>query len=122
MARVLVVEDEPTIRSVLVEILNDARHQVIEARNGAEAVRCAREQHPDVVVMDLLLPIIDGAAATEILKEDQQTAGIPVIAMSATLDRGVTPVDLPVEAVLAKPFDIDALLRTIDAAVTRGAR
>ena len=80
--RVLVVEDEPEIAAVLAEILR-SRYRVEVARDGAEGLAKARALHPDLIVMDVFLPKLDGLDAAVALKSSSDTADIPVILLSA---------------------------------------
>ena len=112
MMRVLVVEDDPSIRSLIVDILRETGHEPIEARDGQAAVRLAQSEQPDIVLMDLMLPGLGGAAAIRLLKDDPATCSIPMVAMSASHDplRGD---ELLADAVLPKPFDLDTLLAVV---------
>ncbi len=80
---VLIVEDNEDNRIVYATILQHRGYHVLEARNGEEGIRMARESHPDLILMDISVPLIDGWKATEILKGDDATSGIPVIALTA---------------------------------------
>ena len=80
---VLVVEDQEELRRLYVEQLEMSGFDVIEAANGADAITHTSEQTPDVVLMDLSLPILDGWEATRRLKADIKTAHIPVVALTA---------------------------------------
>lgn len=80
---VLIVEDNEDNRIVYATILQHRGYAVLEARNGEEGVRIARERLPDLVLMDISVPIIDGWQATELLKGDDRTSTIPVIALTA---------------------------------------
>lgn len=79
---VLVVEDYPDAREMYVEYLKFSGFRVAEARNGIEALDRAFELHPDVILMDLALPRMDGWEATRRLKTDARTQGIPVVALT----------------------------------------
>ncbi len=79
---VLVAEDEEDGREIFGTILRHNGFEVILAEDGAEAVRLATEHRPDLILMDLSLPELDGWEATALLKEDSRTAGIPVIALT----------------------------------------
>ena len=81
--RVLIVEDQHDLRQLYVQHLTISGFDVIEAANGAEAIERASSGQPDVVIMDLSLPIIDGWEATKTLKADARTSHIPVIALTA---------------------------------------
>jgi two-component system, cell cycle response regulator DivK len=80
---VLIVEDEADLRRLYAEQLIYSGFDVIEAGNGAEAIAHTTSQTPDVVLMDLSLPIVDGWEATRRLKADDRTAHIPVVALTA---------------------------------------
>jgi two-component system cell cycle response regulator DivK len=83
MAKVLVVEDNPANMKLTTLLLGSAGHNVVPAVDAETGLRLAREQHPDLILMDIQLPGMDGLAATAILKHDPATASIPVIALSA---------------------------------------
>ena len=80
---VLIVEDQPDLRQLYAQHLALSGFDVIEAGDGAAAVISTTEQTPDVVLMDLSLPIVDGWEATRRLKTDRRTAHIPVVALTA---------------------------------------
>ena len=80
---VLLVEDQAELRRLYAEQLTLSGFDVIEAENGADAIAHTTERGPDVVLMDLSLPGIDGWEATRRLKHDQRTAHIPVVALTA---------------------------------------
>jgi two-component system, cell cycle response regulator DivK len=110
MTCVLIVEDEPPILSLLDDFFGSEGFDTLLARNGQDGVDMALAQQPDVVLMDILLPRLDGAAATRLLKGDPRTRDIPVVAMSANLSLLERIGDLPADDVVAKPFDLDMLL------------
>lgn len=96
---VLVVEDQEDNRRILSVYLEYVGYRVVSAVNGAEGVATAREQRPDVIVMDISMPVLDGYQALRLLREDPELGEIPVIALTAhalSTDR---------EAVLAAGFD-----------------
>ncbi|MBN1207826.1 MAG: response regulator [Myxococcaceae bacterium] len=80
--RVLVVDDFDDAREMYAEYLEFAGFQVETARNGAEAVEKAQEASPDIILMDLSLPVMDGWEATRLIKGDSRTRDIPVMALS----------------------------------------
>ena len=83
MARVLVIEDNPSSMKLTSLILSNAGHSVIGAVDAESELRLAREAQPDLILMDIQLPGMDGLAATALLKQDPATADILVIALSA---------------------------------------
>ncbi|KFA94620.1 ATP-binding protein [Archangium violaceum] len=109
--RVLVVEDEPEIAAVLVEVLR-SRYRVDVARDGAEGLARARTSKPDLVVMDVFLPKLDGLDAAVALKSSSDTANIPVILLSAhqgVADK-VRALNLGAVDYMSKPFNAMELL------------
>jgi CheY-like chemotaxis protein len=113
--RVLVVDDEPIIRMVLADALADAGYSVVAARNAAEALDRA-EQHPsDVVLLDLLMPGMDGFKFLRERQAHPRLSKVPVIVLSAAGVDGLRDaVELRASAVLSKPVDLDVLATVID--------
>jgi CheY-like chemotaxis protein len=106
-ATILLVEDNADNRVIYRTILEHFGYRVLEATSGDEGIRLAREQHPDLILMDVSIPVIDGWEATKILKADEGTAGIPIIALTAhalASDR-VTAMDVGCDGYLAKPVE-----------------
>jgi CheY-like chemotaxis protein len=83
MARILLVEDDLMNRDMLARRLKWEGHQIILAANGTQAVALARAEHPDVILMDLGLPIMNGWEATQCIKTAPETCSIPIIALTA---------------------------------------
>jgi len=88
MLRVLIVEDLPVNMLLMVAILQRAGHQPIEAHTAAAAIELARTERPDVILMDIQLPDMDGLAATRLIKADPALQNIPVIAVTAFAMKG----------------------------------
>jgi CheY-like chemotaxis protein len=86
--RVLVVDDFDDAREMYAEYLEFRGFQVDTARNGAEAVEKAQEGTPDIILMDLSLPVMDGWEATRRIKQDERTRDIPVMALSGHVFAG----------------------------------
>src|SRR5215218_4049270 len=80
--RVLLVDDYPDAREMYSEYLKYSGFDVVEAANGVEALQRAIDHTPDIILMDLSLPVMDGWEATRRLKADPRTAGIPVVALT----------------------------------------
>jgi len=80
---VLIVDDSDKNRKLAVSVLSAAGFETLEAATGAEGVSLASERRPDVILMDIRLPDMDGTEAARTLGADDRTAGIPVVAMSA---------------------------------------
>lgn len=83
MAAVLLVEDQPDNRNIYKTILEFAEHTVFEAANGVEALASVRSLVPDVIVMDVTMPLMNGLEATRQLKGDPRTAAIPILVLTA---------------------------------------
>jgi CheY-like chemotaxis protein len=124
MAHILIVEDAPDNRSIAELILMDAGHTVVSVGDGASAIDAVASAHPDVILMDLSLPRLDGWETTRRLKADPATRNIPVIAFTAH----ILPNDLDraraagCDSVIGKPFEIDFFLGQINALIGQKAR
>jgi two-component system cell cycle response regulator DivK len=81
--RVLLVEDNEDNRTIYSTVLRYLGYQVIEAADGLQAVALARSEHPDIVLMDISIPGIDGWEATRVLREDPATRALPIVALTA---------------------------------------
>lgn len=113
MPSVLIVDDDPAIRNMLDELLRDEGYDTLLAADGRAAITVARDANPALILMDLMLPILDGAEAVRILKRDPSTSWIRIIAMSAGANLRMHADTLPADGVLSKPFDLDALLADV---------
>jgi CheY-like chemotaxis protein len=87
--RVLVVDDYPDAREMYAEYLQFSGFDVIEAGNGMEAIARAADSAPDIILMDLSLPVMDGWEATRRLKADKNTADIPIVALTGHALAGI---------------------------------
>ena len=88
MAKILVVDDDPGNLKLAATALGHAGHEVVAAANGAEAVAAAQAHTPDLVLMDVQMPGMDGIAALRRLRADPRTAGIKVVALTALAMKG----------------------------------
>jgi two-component system cell cycle response regulator DivK len=88
VATVLIVEDNPTNMTLAVFLLQSAGHSVLTAADAEVGLTLARGQHPDLILMDIQLPGMDGLEATVLLKRDEATRAIPVIALTALAMKG----------------------------------
>jgi CheY-like chemotaxis protein len=112
---VLVVDDFADNREMYSEYLSFSGFDVIEARNGKEAVDAAQERQPDIIIMDLSLPVMDGWEATRRLKADDRTRRIPVVALTghALAGHSKGAKDAGCDSFLAKPCLPDQLVAEI---------
>jgi CheY-like chemotaxis protein len=116
-SRVLVVDDEPAIRALVAKIVERAGHPVDTARDGAEAIEKIEQTNYAVIVLDLMMPNIDGYGLIEHLKNREGTRPA-VIVVSAGDSAALRQLDgAMVHSILRKPFDIDVLGDLITAAV-----
>jgi two-component system, OmpR family, phosphate regulon response regulator PhoB len=83
MSLVLVVDDEPDVLLLCRLNLQQRGHELLEASNGTTALELARERHPEVIVLDLMLPGMNGYEVLESLKQDERTSDIPVLVLTA---------------------------------------
>ena len=88
MIKVLVADDNPVSRELIREVLESADYQVLEAADGKEALERARASHPDVVLLDVQMPLMDGFAVLRQLRDDPRLAALPVAAITAYAMRG----------------------------------
>ena len=113
-ARILVVDDEPAVADLIEAILREEGYVVALARDGAQGLMLARDWRPDLILMDVMLPSVDGGTAIRRLKSAPETAGIPIVAMSAGSNLRQRTGELDsADGALAKPFDVDALLAQV---------
>jgi CheY-like chemotaxis protein len=117
--RVLVVEDSPEIRHVWRRVLTSAGFEVIESEDGAHGVEHARRAQPDVIVMDINLPVLDGIGAIECLKRDRTTAAVPVVVVSGDVFAADRALEAGGEMFLAKPVRADTLLQAVQHVLAR---
>lgn len=109
------VDDEPAQRSMLRRILERAGHEVADAGDGAAALQAVRESPPDLVVTDMMMPVMGGAELIRRLRGDAATAGIPVLAAS-----GDSHLVNGADAVMAKPYSWRHLVEVADALLREG--
>lgn len=108
---VLVVDDEPAVRLYLAQLFREEGFAVLCAADGLEALRLARENRPDIITMDLMMPGLDGAAAIRLLRGDPATRDIPVVAVTALPERD--RMRAGADATLVKPVDEKALIEVV---------
>jgi CheY-like chemotaxis protein len=108
MKMVLIVDDEPDLRFVLRLSLGQ-RYEVVEAENGQRALEAIAERRPDVVITDLMMPVLSGPELIARLRADPDLRDIPIIAVSA-----MSAPDVNVDAVMRKPFSPQALADLVD--------
>lgn len=109
--RVLVVDDEPDIRATVAEMLEIEGYAVDEAANGADALAAIDHRRPDLILLDMRMPVLDGwGFAAELNRREVQ---IPIVVMTAARDAARWASEIAANAALAKPFGFDDLIRTV---------
>jgi len=123
MAKVLVVEDNPANLTLATFLLESAGHSVLTARDGETGVALAGAEQPDLILMDIQLPGMDGLRATALLKGDAATHDIPVIALTALAMKGDEERIRAAgcDGYIAKPLSYKDFLATISTALAKRA-
>lgn len=112
---VLVVDDDPDILDAICDILQGEGYRVSRARHGLEALERVREERPALILLDLMMPVMDGTAFAHALRERHLADGVPIIVISAD-GNPQKAASLGAQGFLAKPFDIQALLDHVSTA------
>jgi CheY-like chemotaxis protein len=121
MGRVLVVDDEPDVLLLCRLNLQQGGHEVLETSEGGRALELARERHPDVIVLDLMMPGVTGYDVLEALQGDEATSDIPVLVLTAKSLRADRERSrgLGASAFLTKPFLPSELCEMVDSLLAR---
>jgi CheY-like chemotaxis protein len=112
---VLVVDDDPDILDAICDILQGEGYRVSRARHGLEALDKVTEERPALILLDLMMPVMDGMAFAHALRERKLASGVPIIVISAD-GNPQKAAALGARGFLAKPFDIQALLDHVSTA------
>ena len=118
--KILIADDEGTVRLVVEKMLGKD-YIVLEATNGEEEVRIAKAQQPDLILMDLIMPKMDGYTACSEIKADQSTKGIPVVILTAVgheLNKKFAT-EMGAAGYVTKPFNIQDLINVISPLLVR---
>lgn len=120
-ARILVVEDEADLRSLLDRHLERAGYRVILAEDGREALRAAWAQPVDLVVLDLMLPGVDGMEVCRRLRSDPRTARVPIVMLTARQEAAdrIAGLEVGADDYVTKPFNLRELALRVDAVLRR---
>ena len=124
MSTILIVEDNEKNMKLVRDILRHAGHDTVEAATGAEGVRLAVDKRPDLVLMDIQLPDIDGIEALRLIREVEELDGMPVIAVSASVmpDDQQKIVASGFDAFVTKPINLKHFLETVKRFLAGGRR
>jgi DNA-binding response OmpR family regulator len=118
--RILIVEDQADVAELIEVVLKGEGYTVAIAPDGAQGLMLARDWNPDLILMDVMLPGVDGGALIARLRDEAGTSDIPIVAMSASSTLRDRTEELEADALLSKPFDVDALLVQVQFLLTRG--
>ena len=115
----LVVDDDRSIREVLAYLLRDEGYQVDEAADGRAALAAIRRRHPDVILVDLMMPGMDG---WDLVRQYRERYGrrAAILVLTAVQGAGRCGVDADADEVVAKPFDVEVLVERVAELVRRG--
>jgi two-component system cell cycle response regulator DivK len=119
---VLVVEDNELNMKLFHDLLEASGYNIVQTRNGLEAIDLAREHHPDLILMDIQLPEVSGLEVTKWIKEDDDLRTIPVIAVTAFAMKGDEERIRQggCEAYLSKPISVNTFLETVKSYIGEG--
>ena len=113
---ILIVEDEPKNMKLLRDLLQRFGYEILEASDGEEGVKSAGERILNLILMDIMMPKMDGLEATRIIKANTQTKQIPIIALTSYAMKGdrERTIEAGCDGYIAKPIDIQEVLKTIE--------
>ncbi|MFL5762736.1 MAG: response regulator [Bacteroidia bacterium] len=116
MKKILIIEDNKDVRENTAEILTLANYDVITAKNGKEGVELAQKSKPDLIICDIMMPVLDGHGALHLLSKNEETAGIPFIFLTAKAERSDQRrgMEMGADDYITKPFDDVELLNAIE--------
>ena len=112
MPQILVVEDDDAIRGLVSDVLRDDGYDVREATNGVEALERLREERPDLIVLDLMMPVMDGWAFAQAYRK-QPGPHAPIVVLTAAQDAASRAAQIQADDYLGKPFELDDLLNIV---------
>jgi two-component system cell cycle response regulator DivK len=124
--KILIVEDNSDYREIMNLFITNMGHQAIKAKNSYEAITFAEAEGPDLILMDMQLPDVDGVKTTAMLKQNQKTARIPVVALTAGISAlgEEKALKVGIATYLIKPVSLQMLKKTIEehtnGSLTRG--
>jgi DNA-binding response OmpR family regulator len=115
--KILVVDDEPSVRSLLAEFFTPLGYQVITTDDGDKALELAAREEPDVVLLDVVMPGLDGAEVCKALRASERTAPIPVIMMTGFAGAVIDVSQSAPDDLVLKPFLLSDLLKRVRAII-----
>lgn len=118
-SHILIVDDDPSIRATLAEVLTDEGYHVQTATNGAEGLSAIAESPPDVVLLDMRMPVLDGWGFARALGE--RGVSVSIVVMTAAQEATLWAREIGAGSVLPKPFDLEVLLQVVERALRSAA-
>lgn len=113
MKKLLIVDDEENILNMLQRKLSSAGYSVIKATNGKDAISLSKNEHPDLIILDIIMPGLSGDETANIIKNDPATRDIPIIFLTTLITKDEEEKVAGNSYFIAKPFDLDRLLKEI---------
>ena len=107
--KVLIVEDYADVRTIMKILVGLQGYEVIEASDGFEALEKAREHRPDLILMDLAMPVLDGFIAAKVIRESEEFKNVPIVALTAYDTFHEKAIETGCNEVIKKPLDFDRL-------------
>ena len=115
------VEDDATTRQMLVQVLSDDGFETFGAHDGAHALRAASARRPDVIVLDMGLPVLDGSGFVDQWRKHAGALGVPIVSISGLRHGETMAREVDAAAFFAKPIDLDRFLETVRGLASRHA-
>ena len=117
--KILIIDDEEGIQTLLLDVLSGQGYEIISAKNGAEGLISAKRNKPDLILLDIMMPEIDGFTVQQLLKEDPGTRNITVLFITGTsvIDNAVRAISQGAAGYIEKPFDLEVLLHKVETLV-----
>lgn len=114
MKKILVVDDDPYLVDILFYRLKLNGYQVVSAKDGAEALAKVRDLKPDLVVLDMSMPVMDGFQVVKEIKEEETMKNIPIVVVSGRVEDRTKVFEMGVKRFIAKPYEAKNLVATIE--------
>lgn len=116
MHKILVVEDNERSRTLLREVLTSDGYEVIEARNGDEGLKAAKEHNPALILMDIQMPVMEGLACLKQIRENAEIGHIKIVALTSFAMKGDRDkfMEAGFDGYMTKPIDIDQLTESVN--------
>lgn len=110
---VLIVDDDPDIANIIAIVLQMAGYTTKKASTGNECLDCVKEERPSLILLDLMLPDMDGSKVAKLLRENKLTKEIPIVVVSASRNIERIVQEIPINDYIEKPFEISHLVTTV---------